>query len=77
MTRRQSHNPNQLLILLEVIGKARKGRTLAEMMSEAHVRHFKDQRLVSCRLRLQRCSCFDVFIELSFADEEFFKYFLE
>lgn len=77
MTRRQSQNPNQLLILLEVIGKARKGRALAEMMKEAHVRHFKDQRLVSCHLLLQRCSCFDVFIELSFADEEFFKYFLE
>lgn len=41
MTRRQSQNPNQLLILLEVIGKARKGRALAEMMNEAYVRHFR------------------------------------
>lgn len=31
MTRRQSPNPNQLLILLEVLGKARKVRTLAEV----------------------------------------------
>lgn len=31
MTRRQSPNPNQLLILLEVLGKARKVGTLAEM----------------------------------------------
>lgn len=44
---------------------------------EEHVRHFKDQRLDSCHLRLQRCSCFDAFMELSFADEEFLKYFLE
>lgn len=31
MTRRQSQNPSQLLILLEVIGKAREVRALAEM----------------------------------------------
>lgn len=76
MTGRWSKNPNQLIILLEVIGKAQEVRTLAEMM-KTHVRHFRDQRLDSCHLRLQRWSCFDVFIELSFADEEFLKYFLE
>lgn len=56
--------------------KAQEVRTLAEMM-KTHVRHFRDQRLDSCHLRLQRCSCFDVFIELSFDDEEFLKNFLE
>lgn len=76
MTGRQSPNPNQLLILLEVLGKARKVRTLAEMMKHVFA-IFEDQRLDSCHVRLQRCSCFEVFMELSFADEEFLKYFLE
>lgn len=75
-TGRWSKNPEQRIILLEVIGKAQEVRTLAEMM-KTHVRHYRDQRLDSCHLRLQWCSCFDVFIELSFDEEEFLKYFLE
>lgn len=43
----------QLIILLEVKGKAQEVRTLAEMM-KTHIRHFRDQRLDSCHLRLQR-----------------------
>lgn len=76
MTGQRSKNPDQLIILLEVIGKAQEVRTLAERM-KTHVRHFRDQRLDSCHRRVQRCSCFDVFIELSFDEEKFFKYFLE
>lgn len=63
-------------MFLEVIGKAQEVRTLAEMM-KTQACHLGDQRLDSCHLRLQRCSCFDVLTELSLADEEFFKYFLE
>lgn len=37
MTRWQSQNPNQLLILLEVIGKAQKVRALAEMVKHVFI----------------------------------------
>lgn len=53
LTGRWSINPDQRIILLEVIGKAQEVRTLAEMM-KTHVRHYRDQRLDSCHLRLQR-----------------------